>query len=147
MFWDQLGTNSCWHGVTYTIMGNCGFSLAPCAEQHKSLVFSNLERAEEISPAAMEEGIAWSWTTYREYLQTLDRLPKGTNYGGYAGHSARRAFDKTMTDPAYLAESGRAHLEVDPITGETMTRMIKGAYALPKEMIARAAKVATIEKN
>ena len=32
VFWDPLGTSSCWHGVTSVVMGNCGFSLAPCAE-------------------------------------------------------------------------------------------------------------------
>ncbi len=30
VFWDALGTSSCWHGVTSVVMGNCGFSLAPC---------------------------------------------------------------------------------------------------------------------
>jgi N-acyl-D-amino-acid deacylase len=29
VFWDPLGTCSCWHGVTSVVMGNCGFSLAP----------------------------------------------------------------------------------------------------------------------
>jgi len=103
VFWDQLGTNSCWHGITSAIMGNCGFSLAPCAKEHKGLVFSNLERAEEISPAAMEVGIPWSWTTYREYLQALDKLPKGINYGGYVGHSALRAYvmgERAMSEKA-----------------------------------------------
>ncbi len=38
VFWDALGTCSCWHGVTSVVMGNCGFSLAPCPEKDKSLV-------------------------------------------------------------------------------------------------------------
>src|SRR5437588_6600668 len=50
VFWDALGTCSCWHGVTSVVMGNCGFSLAPCAERDKHLVMRNLERAEDISP-------------------------------------------------------------------------------------------------
>src|SRR5262245_49069102 len=29
IFWDPLGTCSCWHGVTSVVMGNCGFTLAP----------------------------------------------------------------------------------------------------------------------
>ena len=29
VFWDELGTSSCWHGVTTVVMGNCGFTLAP----------------------------------------------------------------------------------------------------------------------
>ena len=49
IFWDPLGTSSCWHGITSVVMGNCGFTLAPCAEQNKHLVVRNLQRAEDIS--------------------------------------------------------------------------------------------------
>src|SRR5262245_59652252 len=64
VFWDPLGTSSCYHGITTVVMGNCGFTLAPCAAQDKHLVVRNLQRAEDIPPAAMEAGIRWSWTTY-----------------------------------------------------------------------------------
>src|SRR5204862_2401183 len=85
VFWDPLGTSSCYHGITTVVMGNCGFTLAPCAEQNKSLVVRNLQRAEDISPEAMEAGIKWSWTTYPEFLDTLESLHKGINYAGYIG--------------------------------------------------------------
>jgi N-acyl-D-amino-acid deacylase len=105
IFWDPLGTCSCWHGITSVVMGNCGFTLAPCADKDKQLVMRNLERAEDISADAMNVGIEWSWTTYREYLDTLERLPKGINYAGYIGHSAlrtyvmgERAFDGAATE-------------------------------------------------
>src|SRR5215510_7037376 len=68
IFWDPLGTCSCWHGVTTVVMGNCGFTLAPCAEKDKALVVRNLERAEDISAEAMGAGITWKWTTFREWL-------------------------------------------------------------------------------
>ena len=104
VFWDALGTCSCWHGVTSVVMGNCGFSLAPCAEKDKLLVMRNLERAEDISPEAMQAGIKWSWTTFAQYLDAVDRLPKGINYAAYMGHSAlrtyvmgERAFDEQAT--------------------------------------------------
>ena len=42
VFWDPLGTCSCWHGITSVVMGNCGFSLAPCGEKDKLLVMRNL---------------------------------------------------------------------------------------------------------
>lgn len=103
--WDPLGTCSCFHGVTSVVMGNCGFTLAPCREAEKAMVMKNLERAEDISPAAMSAGIDWSWETYSEYLDTVDRLPKGINYAGYIGHSAlrtyvmgERAFEEQATD-------------------------------------------------
>ena len=105
IFWDPLGTCSCWHGITSVVMGNCGFTLAPCADKDKQLVMRNLERAEDISADAMNVGIEWSWTTFREYLDTVERLPKGINYAGYLGHSAlrtyvmgERAFDGAATE-------------------------------------------------
>jgi len=92
VFWDRLGTCSCWHGVTSVVMGNCGFSLAPCAEKDKLLVMRNLERAEDISPQAMEAGIKWSWETFPQYLDAVERIPKGINYAAYMGHSALRTY-------------------------------------------------------
>jgi N-acyl-D-amino-acid deacylase len=92
VFWDPLGTSSCYHGITTVVMGNCGFTLAPCAEKDKHLVVRNLQRAEDIPPAAMEAGIKWTWTSYPEFLDTIEALPKGINYSGYVGHSAIRTF-------------------------------------------------------
>ena len=103
IFWDPLGTCSCWHGVTSVVMGNCGFTLAPCAEKDKRLVFTNLERAEDISPNAMEVGIPWTWETFPQFMDTIGKLPKGINYGTYVGHSAIRAYvmgERSMTDKA-----------------------------------------------
>ncbi len=90
VFWDPIGTNSCWHGVTSVVMGNCGFSLAPCAEPEKDLVLHNLQMAEDISIDAMKAGIPWSWDGFPEYLDAVEKLPKGINYSAYVGHSALR---------------------------------------------------------
>nr|MCH9673981.1 amidohydrolase family protein [Gammaproteobacteria bacterium] len=108
--WDPLGTCSCWHGVTSVVMGNCGFTLAPCREEDKHLVLRNLERAEDISPAAMEAGINWNWETFPEFLDTLDGLPKGINYAGYVGHSALRTY--AMGERAFEAQASEDELRV-----------------------------------
>ena len=113
IFWDEIGSNACWHGVTTAVMGNCGFTLAPCAERDKRLVFTNLEMAEEIPPAALEAGIPWSWETFPEFLDAVEALPKGINYASYVGHSALRTYvmgerafeDKASADD--LAALGR----------------------------------------
>ncbi len=105
VMWDALGTSSCYHGVTSVVMGNCGFTLAPARAHQRDLVVRNLERAEDISAAAMAAGIDWSWETFPEYLDTLDRIPKGINYAANIGHSAlrtwamgERAFEQAATE-------------------------------------------------
>jgi N-acyl-D-aspartate/D-glutamate deacylase len=90
IFWDPLGSCSCWHGVTTVVMGNCGFSLAPGSAPERGLIINNIERAEDINRGAMEAAIDWKWTTFREYLDVIDRLPKTINYAANIGHSAMR---------------------------------------------------------
>jgi N-acyl-D-amino-acid deacylase len=109
VFWDPLGTCSCWHGITSVVMGNCGFSLAPCGEKDKLLVMRNLERAEDISPEAMEAGIKWAWTTFPEYLDAVDRTAKGINYAAYIGHSALRTY--VMGERAFSNEANEDDLQ------------------------------------
>ncbi len=108
VFWDPLGTCSCWHGITTVVMGNCGFTLAPCAKEDRHLVIRNLQRAEDISLEAMEAGIEWKWKTFAEFLDTVDGLPKGINYSGYMGHSALRTY--VMGERAFEQEASEDDL-------------------------------------
>ena len=78
IFWDPIGTCSCYHGVTTVVMGNCGFTLAPCREEEADLVIRNLERAEDISRDAMLAGIKWRWETFPEFLDVLDTCPRAS---------------------------------------------------------------------
>ena len=90
--WDQIGSCSCWHGVTTVIMGNCGFALAPCKADEREWFARCLTAVEDIPTEAMLAGIDWTWETFPEYLATVDRLPKAINYGAYIGHSALRMY-------------------------------------------------------
>jgi len=92
VFWDATGSSSCWHGVTSAVMGNCGFTLAPVRSEERALVVRNLERAEDIDPIALATGIDWSFETFPEYLDAVDRLPKGINFAANVGHSALRTW-------------------------------------------------------
>ena len=109
LFWDQLGSCSCYHGVTTAVMGNCGFTLAPCRESEADFVFRNLERAEDISRSAMLEGINWDWETYPEYMDAVDKMPKGINYAGYIGHSALRTY--VMGERAFEEDANADDME------------------------------------
>ena len=103
MHWDHLGANSCWHGVTSVVMGNCGFSIAPMRKGKQALVARSLERAEDISGAAMAAGIDFSWESYADYLDVVDKLPKGINHAAYVGHSALRTW--AMGERAFEEEA------------------------------------------
>jgi N-acyl-D-aspartate/D-glutamate deacylase len=121
LFWDASGSSSCWHGVTTAVTGNCGFTLAPVRDEERGYVVRNLERAEDIDPAALADGIDWSFQTFAEYLDAVDRLPKAINYACNLGHSAlrtwamgARAFEEPADDDdlalmrAQLADAIRA---------------------------------------
>ncbi len=90
--WDRLGSCSCWHGVTSVVMGNCGFALAPCKPEDREWYARCLTAVEDIPTEAMLAGIDWNWETFPEYLATVEKLPKGINYGMYIGHSALRMY-------------------------------------------------------
>jgi N-acyl-D-aspartate/D-glutamate deacylase len=92
VFWDPIGSCSCWHGVTTAVMGNCGFTLAPGAPAQRDMILSNIVRAEDISPDAIAAAVPWDWTTFREYMGVVDKLPKAINYAANIGHSALRTY-------------------------------------------------------
>ena len=50
----------------------------------------------------------------------------------------RRAFDATMKDPQFLAEAKRLDLEVRPVAGPDVERLIKEIYASPLDVVKLA---------
>jgi len=125
VFWDPQGANSCWHGVTTAVMGNCGFTLAPVRDDARALVVRNLERAEDIDPTALAS-IEWSWETFPEYLEAVDRLPKAINYAANVGHSALRTW--AMGERAFEEEATDADLEL--MQGQLDAALRAGAVGL-----------------
>ena len=47
----------------------------------------------------------------------------------------RRAFDATLKDPAFLAEADKLKLEVNPVNGEDVDKLIAELYATPKDIV------------
>lgn len=108
--WDPMATPSCWHGVTSVVMGNCGVTFAPCSPQDRVYLAELMESVEDIPRDAILNSLPWDWTTYGEYLQSVDRMPKGVNVGGMVGHCAvryhvmgERSLDEAPADPAAIA--------------------------------------------
>jgi N-acyl-D-aspartate/D-glutamate deacylase len=90
--WDQALTPSCWNGITSVVMGNCGFTLAPCRPRGRDRLMRMLERVEGMSLAALQAGIAWGWESFPEYLDAVATLRPALNVGCLIGHSALRYY-------------------------------------------------------
>jgi N-acyl-D-amino-acid deacylase len=79
LFWDPWCTMSGWHGVTSVVIGNCGFGFAPCKPEDRERAMLSLVRNEAVPLETMRQGMPFDWVTYREYLESVERTPKGVN--------------------------------------------------------------------
>jgi N-acyl-D-amino-acid deacylase len=77
--WDPWCTISGWHGVTSVVLGNCGFGFAPVRPDFRERSMLTMTRTEAIPYESMRIGMEWDWETIPEYLDSLDRAPKGVN--------------------------------------------------------------------
>ena len=50
----------------------------------------------------------------------------------------RRAFDKTMKDPEFIADCAKVDLELNPKTGEELSKVIADLYAIPQSILDKA---------
>ena len=55
----------------------------------------------------------------------------------------RQAFWKTLHDPEFLADARKRRLEVTPMRGEEVQKLIDEIYALPEDVLARSREAAT----
>jgi N-acyl-D-aspartate/D-glutamate deacylase len=77
--WDPYCTISGWHGVTSVVLGNCGFGFAPVKPDFRERSMLTMTRTEAIPFASMKAGMTWDWETIPQYLDSLERAPKGVN--------------------------------------------------------------------
>ena len=61
------------------MIGNCGFGFAPVKPEDRERAMLTMARTEAIPLASMKAALTWDWVTYPEFLDTLERLPKGVN--------------------------------------------------------------------
>lgn len=81
--WDPYCTISGWHGVTSVVLGNCGFGFAPVRTEEQERAMLAMTRNEAIPLESMKAGMHWDWVTFPQWLDTLDRIPKGVNCKTY----------------------------------------------------------------
>ncbi|MFF1845286.1 amidohydrolase family protein [Streptomyces sp. NPDC058232] len=111
LFWDPYATPSMNHGVTTVAGGNCGFTLAPLHPDRPDdadYTRRMMSKVEGMALKALEEGVDWSWSTFREYLDALEgRI--AVNAGFMVGHCALRRH--VMGADAVGGQPGPAQLD------------------------------------
>jgi N-acyl-D-amino-acid deacylase len=121
LFWDPYCSISGWHGVTSVAIGNCGFGFAPARPSDREYLMRSLSRVEAIPASCIELALPWTWETFPEWLDALDRQPKGVNVLSYVplnpllvyvlGLSAAKHRDATPDEVAELARLLREALD------------------------------------
>ena len=108
VYWDPYCSISGWHGVTSVVIGNCGFGFAPVRTEDQERAMLTMARNEAVPMEAMREGMAWDWETYPEFLDSLQRTPKGINVLSYVGLNPLMAYvmgiEAAKSRPATEAE-------------------------------------------
>jgi N-acyl-D-amino-acid deacylase len=90
--WDPYVRPSPALGVTTAVIGNCGFTIAPCRPADREITMRNLTQVEGMSLDALRKGIDWGFETFPEYLGQLCRRRSAVNIAAYIGHSSVRTY-------------------------------------------------------
>jgi N-acyl-D-aspartate/D-glutamate deacylase len=90
--WDDRLLSSGWHGVTTTVMGNCGVGFAPVRVEDRDLLVELMEGVEAIPAEVLREGLTWDWNSFPDFLDALERRPHDMDVCAYLPHSALRVF-------------------------------------------------------
>ncbi len=90
--WDPWASPSPALGVTTAIIGNCGFTIAPCRARDRERVMKNLTQVEGMSLEVLRAGIRWEFETVPQYLDMLERRGAALNVAAFVGHSSIRTY-------------------------------------------------------
>jgi N-acyl-D-aspartate/D-glutamate deacylase len=90
--WDATLSPSSSLGVTTVIMGNCGFTIAPCRPGDRELTMRNLTQVEGMSLDVLRSGIDWQFQSFPEYLNRLEQRGSALNVAAFFGHSSLRTW-------------------------------------------------------
>ena len=94
ILWDRLLSISPWHGVTTTVIGNCGFGVAPTKAVHRKLILQTLEKVEGMSLDALQAGLGdvWPFETFPQYLDAVEKRGAAINIAALFGHTPLRMY-------------------------------------------------------
>jgi tripartite-type tricarboxylate transporter receptor subunit TctC len=135
------------------IDGRCGWSLSSlrqmrpdwlATKQFNPVVQLNLEKSPDLPdvPAITEYA---QTRAQRQILKlVLSRQSMARPFAAPPGVPAdraealRQAFERTMADPEFIAEARAAGLEVNPVSGAEIERLVGELYQTPPDVVAEA---------
>src|SRR5215510_799960 len=80
--WDPLASPSPALGVTTAVIGNCGFTIAPCRPGDRDLILRNLTQVEGMAIDVLKQGVRWDFESVPEFFDMLERRGLALNIAG-----------------------------------------------------------------
>ncbi|HEY8069321.1 MAG TPA: amidohydrolase family protein [Burkholderiales bacterium] len=115
--WDPLASPSPALGVTTAIIGNCGFTIAPCRAADRDLILKNLTQVEGMSIEVLRAGTRWDFETIPEFFSMLERQGVALNVAGFVGHSSVRTYVMGEEAPRRAATAAEVSKMKDIVLG------------------------------
>ena len=149
--WDPYLSPSSWHGVTTLVMGNCGVGFAPVEPGKQEFLIGLMEGVEDIPGTALAEGIKWSWESFPQYLDAIEKMQRVIDVGAQVPHGAVRAYvmgergahneEATEEDIAKMAALVREAIKAGALgfsTSRTMLHRAKNKEVVPGTFASEA---------
>jgi tripartite-type tricarboxylate transporter receptor subunit TctC len=138
------------------LQGRCGWSWSSVKATHGSwiaekklniLVQLSLEKHPELPDVPLIVDLAKSDEDRQVLRLIFARQVMGRPFLAPPGIPAeradalRKAFMATMTDPAFMADAEKSQLEVNPVAGDDLQKLVAEIYRTPPEVAKRAAQL------
>jgi hypothetical protein len=141
------------------VQGRCGWSWSSVKSTHGAMIAGkklhvllqlSLQKHPELSGVPLVVDLA-STDEERQILTLIfARQVMGRPFLAPPGIPAdragalREAFMATMTDPEFVAEAEQAQLEVNPVSGEELQKLVADIYRTPPEVARKAAQLLVV---
>jgi tripartite-type tricarboxylate transporter receptor subunit TctC len=135
------------------VQGRCGWSWSSVISTHKSwiedkrmivLVQLSLTKHPDLPDVPLVMDFAKTGEQRQILKMIFARNVMGRPYAAPPNVPAdrvaalRKAFTDTMTDKDFTAEADKMQLEINPVSGEEVEKLVKDVYATPPDIVAKA---------